>query len=118
LRLKGAWGIWWKRACIECQSHWRKDDGAITTASLHPQSMGLTLVSFVRVRTCQQHLSEWTQSCHVLTCPDMLAIYVVETPLKDTQMSRPRLAEDMIGHYAFEAFLSYFQCQFVFHLHL
>jgi hypothetical protein len=29
------------------------------------------LVSFVRVRTCQRHLSEGTQSCHVRTCPDM-----------------------------------------------
>jgi hypothetical protein len=41
---------------------------------------------------------------------DMSAIYVAETPLKDTQMSRPRLTEDMIGHYAFDAFLSYFEC--------
>jgi hypothetical protein len=29
---KKAWGIWSKRACIECRSHWRKVDGAITTA--------------------------------------------------------------------------------------
>jgi hypothetical protein len=43
VRLKGALGIWWKRACIECQSHSPKDDGAITTASRHPQSMGLTV---------------------------------------------------------------------------
>jgi hypothetical protein len=34
----------------------------------------------------------------------MLAIYVIETSFKDTQMSRPRLAEDMLGHYVFEAF--------------
>jgi hypothetical protein len=26
LRLKGAWGICSKRACIECRSHRRKDD--------------------------------------------------------------------------------------------
>jgi hypothetical protein len=31
----------------------------------------IVLVSFVRVRTCQRHLSEGTQSCHVLTCLDM-----------------------------------------------
>ena len=43
LRLKGAWGICSKMACIECQSHWRKDDGAITTASRHAESMGLTV---------------------------------------------------------------------------
>ena len=43
LRLKGAWGICSKRACIECRSHWRKDDGAITTASRHAESMGLTV---------------------------------------------------------------------------
>jgi hypothetical protein len=43
LRLKGAWGIWSKRACIECRSHWRKDDGAITTASRPAESMGLTV---------------------------------------------------------------------------
>jgi hypothetical protein len=29
------------------------------------------LVPFVRVRTCQRHLSEGTQSCLVQTCPDM-----------------------------------------------
>jgi hypothetical protein len=43
LRLKGAWGICSKRACIECRSHWHKDDGAITTTSRHAESMGLTV---------------------------------------------------------------------------
>jgi hypothetical protein len=74
------------------------------------------LVPFVRVRTRQRRLSEGTQCCRVRTCLDMLKRHVsnsrhrVKTPLKDTQMLCPRLAEDMIGHYAFEAFLSHFKC--------
>jgi hypothetical protein len=104
-------------------------EGNLLALFLAPRSFGLRgrLLCVICPRQDMSAAPLWGDtklSCpdmsgHVWTCrKDMLANYVVETPFKDTQMSRPRLAEDMIGHYAFEAFLSYFQCQFIFYLHL